>query len=180
MRIVIKILAMAVLTMSAGVFLLSIIYRLSGIYINTTPSFPLGLYRIVNEPVTLGAYVAFCPPQGEVFDMAVARHYINAGDCPGGYGKLLKRVFAQTGDSVSIDQSGIRVNDQLLPNSGQLVRDADGHALAQYHFKKQRLGPFEYLLLSDVNPQSFDARYFGLIRRAQIQHVVEPFLTWRS
>ena len=180
MKMTLKMLAMIVLTVSAGVFLLSIIYRLSGIYINTTPSFPLGLYRIVNQPVTIGAYVSFCPPQGAVFDMAVARRYIKYGDCPGGYGKLLKRVFAQAGDSVSIEQTGIRVNGQLLPNSRQLAVDADGHALPQYHLKKQRLGPFEYLLLSDVNPQSFDARYFGLIKRAQIQHVVEPFLTWRS
>jgi len=180
MKMTLKILALIVLTMSAGVFLLSIIFRLSGIYINTTPSFPLGLYKVVNQPVTKGAYVSFCPPQDAIFELAVARHYINPGDCPGGYGKLLKRVFAQAGDSVSIDQDGIQVNGQLLPNSGQLVLDADGQPLPQFHFAKQRLDVYEYLLLSDTNPQSFDARYFGLIRRAQIKHVVEPFLTWRS
>ncbi len=175
-----KMLGMIVLTMSVGVFLLSIIFRLNGIYINTTPSFPLGLYKIVNEPIEKGRYVSFCPPQGVVFELAVSRNYINSGDCPGGYGKLLKRVFAQAGDSVSINQTGIQVNGQLLPNSAQLTVDADGQALPQYHFQKQRLGVGEYLLLSDVNPQSFDARYFGLINRVQIKHVVEPFLTWRS
>nr|WP_256205485.1 S26 family signal peptidase [Nitrosomonas cryotolerans] len=36
----------------------------------------------------------------------------------------------------------------------------------------------EYLLMSDVNPNSFDARYFGLIAGLQIQHVVEPVFTW--
>ena len=180
MKMTLKILVLIVLTLSAGVFLLSIIFRLSGIYINTTPSFPLGLYKIVNKPIEKGRYVSFCPPQGAVFELAVARHYINPGDCPGGYGKLLKRVFAQAGDSISIDQDGIQVNGQLLPNSGQLELDADGQALPQYRFNKQRLDAGEYLLLSDINPQSFDARYFGLIRRAQIKHVVEPFLTWRS
>jgi len=40
------------------------------------------------------------------------------------------------------------------------------------------LGDSEYLLMSDVNPNSFDARYFGLIAGLQIQHVVEPFFTW--
>jgi len=35
------------------------------------------------------------------------------------------------------------------------------------------LGDSEYLLMSDVNPNSFDARYFGLISGFQIQHVVE-------
>jgi conjugative transfer signal peptidase TraF len=180
MKTTLKILAMIVLTMSVGVFLLSLIFRLNGIYINTTPSFPLGLYKIVNEPIGKGRYVSFCPPQGAVFELAVARRYINSGDCPGGYGKLLKRVFAQPGDSVSIDQTGIRINGRLLPNSSQLVSDADGRALPQYRLNKQRLGPFEYLLLSDINPQAFDARYFGLIKRMQILHIVEPFLTWRS
>ncbi len=180
MKITLKMLAMIVLTMSVGVFLLSIIFRLNGIYINITPSFPLGLYKIVNEPIEKGRYVSFCPPQSAVFELAVARRYINAGDCPGGYGKLLKRVFAQAGDSVSIDQTGIRVNGRLLLNSSQLTSDADGQALPQYRFNKQRVGASEYLLLSDINPRSFDARYFGLIKRVQIKHVVEPFLTWRS
>jgi conjugative transfer signal peptidase TraF len=180
MKTTIKILATTVLTLSAGVFVISVMFRLSGIYINTTPSFPLGLYKVVNQPVTKGAYVSFCPPQGKVFELAVARRYINSGDCPGGYGKLLKRVFAQAGDSVLIDEAGIQVNGQLLLNSGQLVLDADGQPLPQFRFKWQRLDAGEYLLLSDINPQSFDARYFGLIRRAQIKHVVEPFLTWRS
>jgi type IV secretory pathway protease TraF len=40
------------------------------------------------------------------------------------------------------------------------------------------LNDSEYLLMSDVNPNSIDARYFGLIAGLQIQHVVEPFFTW--
>jgi type IV secretory pathway protease TraF len=43
---------------------------------------------------------------------------------------------------------------------------------------KAVLDDSEYLLLSDVNPQSFDARYFGLIARDQIQQVVRPVFTW--
>ena len=98
----IKILAVSVLTMSISLFVLSIGLRISGIYINTTPSLPVGFYKVVDEPIANGAYVAFCPPQNAVFDMARDRSYINRGDCPGGYGLLLKRVFAQSGDTVSI------------------------------------------------------------------------------
>ena len=110
--------------------------------------------------------------------MARDRSYINRGDCPGGYGLLLKRVFAQSGDRVFIDQAGIFVNGKHLPNSAQLKTDAEGHALPQYHLDQRVLDDFEYLLLSDVNPQSFDARYFGLIARDQIQQVVRPVFTW--
>jgi len=174
----IKILAVLILTLSVSVFVLSIGARISGIYINTTPSLPVGFYQVVDEPIANGASVAFCPPQNAVFDMAKDRSYINPGDCPGGYGLLLKRVFAQSGDTVSIDQAGIFVNGKHLPNSAQLKTDADGHALPQYYLDQRVLDDSEYLLLSDVNPQSFDARYFGLIVRNQIKQVVRPIFTW--
>ena len=172
----IKILAIGLLTLSIGLFVLSIVLRFGGFYINTTPSLPVGLYRIVDEPVSKDAYVAFCPPQSDVFDWAIARGYINPGDCPGGYGQLLKRVHAVAGDTVLIDQSGITVNGELLPNSAPIHSDAHGAALPQYRFNAV-LGESEFLLLSDLNPHSFDARYFGVIERTQMVHVVRPVVT---
>ncbi len=173
----IKFLAVSVLAMSVSLFVLSIGFQISGIYINTTPSLPVGFYKVADGPVVSGAYVAFCPPRNEVFDMAKDRSYINPGDCPGGYGLLLKRVFAQSGDTVSIDQAGIFVNGKHLPNSTQLTADAEGQPLPQYRLQTV-LDDSEYLLLSDLNPQSFDARYFGLIARDQIKQVVRPVFTW--
>ncbi len=178
MKKTIKILAVLILTMIVSVFVLSIGARISGVYINTTPSLPVGFYKVVDEPIVRGAYVAFCPPQNAVFDMARNRSYINQGNCPGGYGLLLKRVFAQPGDTVFIDQTVIFVNGEHLPNSDQLNADAEGHALPQYHLDQRVLDDFEYLMLSDLNPQSFDARYFGLIARDQIRQVVRPVFTW--
>ncbi len=162
-----------VLTLSIGLFVLSIVLRIGGFYINTTPSLPVGLYRIVDEPVSKGTYVAFCPPQSDVFDWAVASGYINTGNCPDGYGQLLKRVHAVAGDTVLIDETGITINGELLPNSVPVKTDAFGAVLPQYRFNAV-LGKSEHLLLSDLNPHSFDARYFGVIDRAQIVHVVRP------
>jgi len=177
MKKTIKILAVFVLAVSVSLFVLSIGFQISGIYINTTHSLPVGFYKVVDEPILSGAYVAFCPPQNAVFDMARDRSYINRGNCPGGYGLLLKRVFAQSGDTVFIDQDGISVNGEHLPNSAQLTADAEGQPLPQYRLQAV-LNDAEYLLLSDVNPRSFDARYFGLIARDQIQQVVRPVFTW--
>ena len=174
----VNILAGMVLFVSAGIFLSAVVFRLTGIYINTTPSFPVGFYKIVDEPVGMGAYVSFCPPQDKVFEMGVARRYISTGNCPGGYGMLLKRVFAQDGDSVSINAAGIKVNGELLPNSAQIRVDIDGLELPQYRMDEKMLNDSEFLLISDLNPNSFDARYFGLIAGLQIQHVVDPFFTW--
>ena len=110
----------------------------------------MGFYKIVDEPVGKGAYVSFCPPQDKVFDMATARHYISTGNCPGGYGMLLKRVFAQEGDTVSINDAGITVNDSLLPNSAQLKTDIDGYELPQYRLGERMLNDPEFLLISDL------------------------------
>jgi conjugative transfer signal peptidase TraF len=178
MKSLLNLLAVIILTMSVGVFALSIGFRLGGIYINTTPSLPVGFYRVVDEPVTQGAYVAFCPPQRSVFDIALARNYIHPGDCPGGYGLLLKQVLAQAGDRVAIDKSGMVVNGQRLAHSAPLMADTVGFMLPSYQMDARVLAESEYLLVSDVNPQSFDARYFGLVTREQIIHVVRPVLTW--
>ena len=172
-----KILAIGVLTLSISLFVLSIVLRFGGFYINTTSSLPVGLYRIVDESVSKNAYVAFCPPQREVFELAVTRGYINSGDCPGGYGQLLKRVHAVAGDTVLIDETGISINGELLANSAPISNDAYGAVLPQYRFDSV-LGESKYLLLSDLNPRSFDARYFGVIDHAQIVHVVRPVVTF--
>ena len=73
---------------------------------------------------------------------------------------------------------GLRLTVNCLPNSVQLKTDIDGSELPQYRLGEKMLGDSEYLLMSDVNPNSFDARYFGLIVSLQIQHVVEPVFTW--
>ncbi len=178
MKKMLNILAGFVLFVSVGIFLAAVVFRVAGIYYNNTPSFPVGFYKIIDESVGQGAYVSFCPPQDKAFDMAMARHYISAGNCEGGYGKLLKRVFAQAGDTVSIDAAGIKVNGELLPNSAQVRADIDGLELPQYRMNQKVLDDSEFLLMSDINPNSFDARYFGLIAGIQIQHVVEPYFTW--
>lgn len=174
MKKIFNILAGIVLFVSVGIFLSALVFRATGIYYNNTPSFPVGFYKIIDEPVGKGAYVSFCPPQDKVFDIAMARQTIGTGNCPGGYGMILKRVFAKSGDTVSINAAGITVNDDLLPNSAQI----SGLDLPQFRMDQKALDDSEYLLMSDMNPHSFDARYFGLIAGLQIQHVVEPFFTW--
>ncbi len=178
MKKTINIVTGIVLFVSAGIFLLAVVLRVSGIYYNNTPSFPVGFYKIIDEPAGQGAYVSFCPPQSSVFDRAMARHTIGTGNCAGGYGMLLKRVFAVAGDTVSIDAAGITVNGELLPNTAQISVDSDGLELPQYRMDRSVLNDSEFLLVSDLNPNSFDARYFGLIAGMQIQHVVVPVFTW--
>jgi conjugative transfer signal peptidase TraF len=160
-----------------SVFILSGLAKAIGIRLNTTPSIPVGVYRLTNEPLGKGAYVLFCPPPAAVFDMAKARGYLGAGYCPGGYGQMMKKILAIQYDVVSIGTDGVRVNGQLLPLSAPIKADGAGRPLPDYK-ASWVLGSTEVLVMSDSNSGSFDGRYFGPIQRLQIQGVIRPIFTW--
>jgi conjugative transfer signal peptidase TraF len=160
-----------------SVFMVCGLVYAAGIRLNTTPSIPLGVYRLTNEPLVKGAYVLFCPPPAAVFDLAKARGYLGAGYCPGGYGQLMKKVLAVQDDVVVIGTDGVRVNGQLLPLSAPIKADGAGRPLPDYKASRV-LGSTEVLVMSDSNSGSFDGRYFGPIQRSQIQGVIRPIFTW--
>jgi conjugative transfer signal peptidase TraF len=149
----------------------------AGIRVNTTPSIPLGVYQLSNEPLIKGACVLFCPPPAPVFVMAKARGYVGAGFCPGGYGHLMKRLVAAKNDRVTISAEGVAVNGQRLPLSKPIKLDGGGRPLPNYT-KLWVLGSTELLVMSDSNSGSFDGRYFGSIQRSQIEGVIRPVFTW--
>jgi len=177
---VIKILAGLLLFISVGLLLVSVLMRMTNTHYNATPSLPLGFYQQIDKPIGQGTYVAFCPAKRDVFDIALERNYISTGDCLSGYRPLLKRVLAISGDMVSIDKRGVFINEQHVTNSAQIKNDADGNALPAYRLDQHTLSDQEFLLMSDINPKSFDARYFGLAKRNEITAVVRPILTWES
>lgn len=149
----------------------------AGVVINTTDSLPLGLYRSVDAPVARGAYVKFCPPPSAVFDEAARRGYLQAGFCPGGHGPLLKRVLATQGDRVVVASDGVRINGQPIPRSAPMQTDGRGRAMPRY-VQDRTLKTSELMLMSDVSPTSFDARYFGPVDLEQVQVVIEPVFVW--
>jgi conjugative transfer signal peptidase TraF len=149
----------------------------AGIRLNTTPSIPLGVYQLTNEPLVKGDYVLFCPPPAPVFTLAKARGYLGAGFCPGGYGHLIKRLVATQGDEVSIGTEGVRVNGQWLPLSEPLKRDGGDRPLPNYA-GLWVLNSAEVLVMSDSNPGSFDGRYFGPIPRSQLEGMIRPLFIW--
>ena len=149
----------------------------AGIRVNTTPSIPLGVYQLSNEPLIKGAYVLFCPPPAPVFVMAKARGYVGAGFCPGGYGHLMKRLVAAKDDQVIINAEGVAVNGQRLSLSKPIKLDGGGRPLPHYE-KSWVLDSDEVLVMSDSNSGSFDGRYFGSIQRSQIEGLIRPVFTW--
>jgi conjugative transfer signal peptidase TraF len=163
---------------AAGAFvLLAAVAYQAGVVFNTTPSLPKGIYRTVEAPIELGAYVKFCPPKSPVFDEARRRGYLGPGFCPGGYEYMLKQVLAAKGDRVEVAAEGVHVNGQLVPMSEQLLADGGGRLMPRYA-QHRILFDNELLLMSEVSRVSFDARYFGPLDRAQVRAVVKPVFTW--
>lgn len=146
-----------------------------GIRINVTKSIPIGIYIVTNQIPQKNDYVIFCPSDIEIFYEAYKRGYINKGLCPNEYGYMMKKIVATEGDMISISKKGVEVNDSLLPFSTPLLTDLQDKALPQLNVNKI-LDKDEILLMSDISKTSFDARYFGVSNKKQIQGVIKPIL----
>jgi type IV secretory pathway protease TraF len=72
------------------------------------------------------------------------------------------------GDTVQLDREGVRINGKILPG-GMAVRDSRGRAMPRPKWTHQVLASDEYWLQSTYSANSFDSRYFGPVRRRQIQ-----------
>jgi conjugative transfer signal peptidase TraF len=144
--------------------------------INTTPSFPRGLYLPLGRAPQVGDLAAFCPTSA-VANYGLSRGYINPGSCPAGSVPLIKRMAAAGGNLVTIGPAGVLVDGTVLKNSRPMVRDGLGRPLPQLYLS-QRLSAGQVLLMSDYEAASFDSRYFGPLDRQGVLRGMRPVLTW--
>ncbi|SDO52992.1 conjugative transfer signal peptidase TraF [Pseudomonas jinjuensis] len=151
---------------------------LAGARINTTSSFPPGIYWVVDKAPEKGDLMLFCPPRQEVFRLARERGYLSSGTCPGGYMRMLKRLVAVAGDDVLIAPEGVSINGRLQQRSQPLQRDPRGRRMPHPQPPRFQLASGEVLMLSDYSRLSFDGRYFGAVPQAQLGEVVKPWLVW--
>lgn len=151
--------------------LLSIASLLCLFVVNTTPSFPRGVYLKTYRTVEKGNLVLFCPPDTPLFHDAFRYRLASSGLCPSGLGYLIKRVAAVEGDMVRISDTGVEVNGKKLENSKRQKAFRPRPLSPDiYH----RLGSHEVLLMSP-HPLSFDSRYFGPLSDECICTPLEPF-----
>jgi conjugative transfer signal peptidase TraF len=151
---------------------------LAGVRINTTNSYPRGIYLMTSAPIEKGSLVIFCPVDNTTFRQARQRGYIGAGFCPGGYGYMIKKILAAKNDNVEISALGVFVNGALLPNSKPMDRDLQGRSLSYIRTNIASLDDNSILLMSDYSAKSFDARYFGVIDKSNIISSIRLVWTW--
>jgi len=156
----------------------AIIASFAGMRINTTSSYPRGIYWMTNDPIIKGSLVIFCPTDIAVFRQAKERGYIGAGFCPGGTSYMIKKILAAANDQVEMTDIGVFVNGTLLLNSKPMDTDSEGLALSPIKADVTALNDHSVLLMSDYSSKSFDGRYFGLMDKKNIVSVIRPILTW--
>ena len=140
---------------------------------NTSESFPPGLYHKQWVPPHKGDLVLFCPPDRPIFREAMRRGWIDHGLCPSGTGYMIKRIAADEGDYVEMSVASISVNGTALENSARRIDTGYDVPLPFFH----NLQHSEVLLMSP-HPLSFDGRYFGIVHAGAIKAVLQPALLW--
>ena len=132
--------------------------------------------RKILPSIERGSLVLACL-EPELAAWAWERGYLSGhGKCTQGLAPIGKYVVAVAGDLVVSTRAGIKVNGKLQPNSKASRRDGAGRAMPQAHLN-QVLKQGELLLLNPV-VDSFDSRYWGLLRVEQVVGTLEPVLTW--
>lgn len=140
--------------------------------INTTGSFPRGLYLKEAREFRKGDLVLVCPPDRPIFHDALGVGLLSPGLCPGGLGYLIKQVAATEGDFVEISPAGVTINGKHLKNSRRQPLRL-GHVEVPVHRELHK----EVVLMSP-HPLSFDSRYFGIIPASAVLTSLEPLFLW--
>lgn len=168
---------LAVIATGAGAMLcLAVTGWCAGLRINTTPSYPRGLWRIeaLDRPVDVGDRIFICPPDTAVFERAFKRGYIRRGLCAGGLSPLIKTVAAIGGQRIDIE-AGVSINGRPLPDSDVRRRDAAGRPLSPF---AGGVVPAGTLFLHSDFAGSYDSRYFGPIPASGVLGLARPVLTF--
>lgn len=150
-----------------------------GITYNSSPSIPVGLYRIQpldGEPAR-GEIVGVCL-EGEFARLALERGYVHPRGlerlvygtrCESGVGLIGKPVAGVPGDTVEIRGEGVRINGRLLPCGWAPARDRLGRPVPRVPPGRSVLGDGEYWLQSSLMVHSLDSRVIGVVSRGAIR-----------
>lgn len=147
-----------------------------GLRINTTPSEPLGLWRIMplSSPVHVGQIVFICPPDNQTMREARDRGYLRAGLCNGGFGPLIKSVIAVAGQRVEVADL-VTIDGVEVAGSHVVERDGDGRGLQP---DRGGILPPGTVYLHSRSTGSWDSRYFGPLPAAGILGLAQEVLTY--
>lgn len=168
----------AFLLVASGCAALAVIVAgtIGGLRINTTPSEPLGIWRVapLEHPVRVGETVFVCPPQTDAVSEGLERGYLRSGLCPGGFGPLIKTVAAVGGQRIDI-AGNVTIDGRPISNSNLVFQDGQGRLLRPY---EGGMVPAGFLFLHSSFPGSWDSRYFGPVPASGVLGLANQVLTY--
>ena len=129
---------------------------------NATPSIPRGWYLRTRDDIVIGA-MATVRARNVAPGYAASRDFTDAGD------RFIKRVAAVAGTRVCAHAETVTIGSETFPRERT---DSAGRELPTWE-GCHVLGRGEVFLRGDT-PDSFDSRYFGIVRENQIEGVWEP------
>jgi conjugative transfer signal peptidase TraF len=127
---------------------------------NSSPSIPVGFYLRVNEPVQMRTIVT-------VRAAEVAPGYAAVRSFTGDGDRFIKRIVASEGDRVCAQADRIAINGRTIAH--RAWQDSMGRLLPQWN--GCRLLRSDEMFLLGETPDSFDSRYFGIVRADQVEGV---------
>lgn len=144
-----------------------------GLTVNISESLPRGLYLTQpfrGEELQRGQIACF---SYKAPDWAKPRKYIPEGM------DVCKPIGALNGDSVVTTDAAVIVKNKAgyLKEYPLLKTDSRGRAMPKANLQSDSIPPGVYVLLSDHNPRSFDARYLGLKSVSEITRTLKPIWT---
>lgn len=145
---------------------------------NSTPSLPVGVYRIhpLDRPLRRADVVGFCL-DSDAARTALYRGYVHPQGlepiiygtrCPDGAAVIGKPIAGIPGDTIDVAVDGVRVNGTLLARSRASTRDRAGRVLPSAPHGRTVLRTDEYWVQSQHAQNSYDSRIYGPVSRNQI------------
>ncbi len=149
--------------------------------VNTTASLPRGVYLLDVWPASglrPGDLVMACPPPAAAA-LALSRHYLSRGGCPGGTKPLGKLVLAAAGDQLRLTPEAVTLEGCRLPSSASRPMDTLGRPLPHPPAGDYRVVAGEVWVFSP-HPRSFDSRTFGPVAAAAVVGRLRPLVVLPS
>lgn len=138
--------------------------------INMSYSMPIGIYIIDNDKdYAVGDVVAIIPPKN-IKDLMIERGYLEEKQY------LIKKIAGMEGDVYKNVNDLAYVNDKYIGN----IYKVDSKKRPIPNYLGQHVIPSGYFLaIADNRPNSFDSRYFGLLKVTDIKYKLQPLITFK-
>jgi conjugative transfer signal peptidase TraF len=130
--------------------------------LNVTPSVPVGLWWIIDSKIPFRKEDYVVVDVERFAGYGAYQNYPFRRSAWGTVVPFIKRIAGVAGDTVTGDGEGIRINGQLLKDSGIVSRDRNGNGMKPFPLPITLIN--DQLWLASQSPLGFDSRYLGTAR----------------